>query len=65
MAPEQKSDIVCAFHGDLELRLQRIEDKIDGIHTQLNTLNLWRAKVIGTAAGVAGAISLIMDYIIK
>lgn len=65
MAPEQKKDIVCAFHGDLENNLQRIENKIDAIQCQLNRLNLWQAKVVGYAAGVAAAVTIALKYLIR
>lgn len=64
MAPEQKDDIVCAFHGDLEQRLDRIEGKIDGIRQQMNEMLLWRASVKGAATVVAGLVSFFMTVIV-
>jgi hypothetical protein len=64
MAPEQKADIVCAFHGDLEGRLDRIETKIDSIRTQLNAMQLWRAEIRGAAAVAAFVISTIVTLAI-
>jgi hypothetical protein len=65
MAPEQKADLVCAFHGDLEKGLERIETKLDAIQKQLDGLSLWRAKVMGYAAGVAAAVTVAMKYILR
>lgn len=64
MAPEHKDDIVCAFHGDLEGYLARIERKVDRIETRVSELGLWRAKVIGYSVGVSAVVGFIFNFII-
>jgi hypothetical protein len=65
MAPEQKSDLVCAFHHDLEGYLARIERKVDRIENKVGELGLWRARVVGYAAGVSAAVALLFHYVLK
>lgn len=65
MAPEQKDDIVCCFHNDLEGYLARIERKVDRIETRVNELGLWRAKVVGYSAGVSAAVAIALKYILR
>ena len=66
MAPEvQKSDLVCAFHGDLEGYMARIERKVDRIEKSVGELGLWKAKVIGYAAGVSAAVAIAAEFILR
>ena len=64
MAPEQKDDIVCAFHGDLEKRLDSIDGKLDAIKRQLNDMSIWRAEIRGSAKTAAAVISFIVTIIV-
>jgi len=64
MAPEQKDDIVCCFHVDLENRLDRIEKKIDGVQSSMNEMLLWRAGVKGAASIIAFVVSAIVSVAI-
>lgn len=65
MTPNQKEDIVCAFHKDFEGYLARIERKVDRIEVRVNELVQWRSKVIGYAAGVAAAVAIALKYILR
>jgi hypothetical protein len=51
MTPQQKEDLVCPFHGDLEGWMRRIDNK-------LAKLLLWKASVIGYSMGACGAVML-------
>jgi len=65
---QSKEDIVCAFHGDLDDALRRIERKVDSVQISLNELLLWRAGVKGAAAIIAVAVSFIvtmLTFVIK
>jgi len=66
MGPEvQKADLVCAFHGDLEGYMARIERKVDRIEENVRNLGLWRAKVIGYAAGVSAAVAVALKFVLR
>jgi hypothetical protein len=65
MAPEQKKDdIVCAFHGDLDKKLDIIEHKIDVMQDSIDDMRLWRAEIKGSAKTVAAIISLVVSVVV-
>jgi hypothetical protein len=72
MTPEHKEDLVCPFHGDIEGYMARIEHKVDRIEVKIGAvmkdimgLQLWRAKVIGYAAGVSAVVAIASKYVFK
>jgi hypothetical protein len=66
MTPEpQKADLVCAFHGDLEGYMARIERKVDRIEKSVGELGLWRAKVVGYSMGAGAIASLLIKLVVK
>lgn len=49
MTSQHKEDIVCAFHGDIEIWMESIDKKLD-------KLLLWKATVIGYSMGATAVV---------
>jgi hypothetical protein len=63
MTTQQKEDLVCPFHGDLEKRLESIDGKLKHINDKLGRLLLWKAGVVGWAGGATFVIIVLFKLI--
>jgi hypothetical protein len=59
VTPQQKEDLVCPFHGDLEQQLSSMNDWLQSIDDKLSNLLLWKASVIGYAAGSSAIVIIV------
>lgn len=62
---QKKEDIVCAFHGDIEHWMEKIDGKIDTLDKKITSLKLWKAGVVGYASGAAAVTVLFLKFVIK
>ena len=58
---QRKEDIVCAFHGDLEIELAELNMWMKSIDKKLGNLLMWRARVIGYSVGASAAAAYLID----
>lgn len=64
---ESNGEFKGETHGALEgLRrdIARLESKVDGLDKKVDDLVLWRARLLGAAAGVSAVVALLVRLFI-